>query len=173
MGHSDLRNKRTNHLWPVWRDAAPHLWLPHWGMTSWNGPGPPSHLMRESTPFRTNTESCTCVLLWRWQLKWIWIWNKLVLQTQNKRPPTTRLSWHCPFNVVGSKDWLLNAAALHQIIGEHGWTHAILGITGHKQQLNQGIGEETRERVERVTTGCMRIWLYNQEDSSSCMLNIF
>lgn len=71
-----------------------------------------------------------------------------VFKSKNKRPLTTSLSWHCPFNVIGCKDWLLYAAALHQIIGEHGWAQAILGITGHKQQLHKSMREETREREE-------------------------
>lgn len=57
-----------------------------------------------------------------------------------KKPLTTRLSWNGPFDIVSSKDRLLNTAALHQIVGKHGWTQTVLGVTGHKHQLHQ---EET------------------------------
>lgn len=94
----------------------------------------------------------------------------LRVQSKSKSPPTTRLSWHCPFNVVGCKDWLLNAASLHKIEGEHGWTQAILGITGHKQQLSPWKRERTESLGGELQQG---IWEYehdqlsNQEDSGS------
>lgn len=68
--------------------------------------------------------------------------------SNNKRLHTTRLCWQCPFNVVGCKDRLLNAAAFHQIIGKHSWTQAVLGVTVHKHQLRQWMGRECRVTVE-------------------------
>lgn len=84
--------------------------------------------------------------------------HNLAIESKNQRPPTTRLSWNCPFDVVCCKDWLLNAAALHQIIGEHGWTHAILGVTGYKKQLRPVNDGRDGECVGRDPRGIMRIW---------------
>jgi len=84
---------------------------------------------------------------------WRWRDDEDLEQTQNlhlgfvksnkkkeNTSPTIGLGWHRPFNVVRCKDRLLDAAALHQIIGEHGRTQAILGVTGHEQQLRQRMG---------------------------------
>lgn len=75
-----------------------------------------------------------------------------------KESLTTGLSWHGPFNVVGSKNRLLNAAAFHQIIGEHSWAQAVLGVTGHKQQLYQRMRfKGGKGWVKSVTTECTKV----------------
>lgn len=71
--------------------------------------------------------------------------------SNNKGTHTTRLSWQCPFNVVGCKDRLLNAAAFHQIIGKHSWTQAVLGATVHKHQLRQWMREKRTQLQQKHT----------------------
>lgn len=70
--------------------------------------------------------------------------------SNNKGLHTTRLCWQCPFNVVGCKDRLLDAAAFHQIIGKHSWTQAVLGVAVHKHQLRQWMRGERKQSYSGV-----------------------
>lgn len=65
-----------------------------------------------------------------------------MLREDNKLLPTPSLSRHCAPDVIGGEDWLLNAAALHQVVREHHRPQAVLGITGHKHQLKRGQTEQ-------------------------------